>query len=101
VRTFVWTLAGVDSAMTSQAGGLWQAEFVSHSVSRLSAVWSFAHITEPLATSNMLALVWLLPGVCSHMHRQGTPLDEALAASWRAASVWALVCVYPVMPLQI
>lgn len=43
----------------------------------------------------------LLACVSSNVDGQGTPLDEALSASWRVARVWPLVCVYPVMSLQV
>jgi hypothetical protein len=49
----------------------------------------------------MLAVVRLLAGVCAGVDSQGTPLDEALAAVRVVALVRALVCVYPIMPLQI
>ena len=49
----------------------------------------------------MLAVVRLLAGVRAGVHRQGAPLDEALAAVRVVALVWPLVGVYPIVSLQI
>jgi hypothetical protein len=43
----------------------------------------------------------LLSRVCPYVYRQGTPLDETLAATGRAASVRSLVGVYPIVSLQV
>ncbi len=48
-----------------------------------------------------MAWLRLLAGVRRDVHRQGTPLDETLSASWRGARVRPLVGVYPVVPLQV
>jgi hypothetical protein len=49
----------------------------------------------------MFAVVRLLAGVCAGVNSQCTSLNEALAAIRVVALVRALVCVYPIMPLQI
>jgi hypothetical protein len=49
----------------------------------------------------MLAVVRLLAGVCAGVYCQGAPLDEALATFGVVALVRPLVCVYPIMSLQI
>jgi hypothetical protein len=43
----------------------------------------------------------LLASVSPDVDRQGTPLDEALAASYRCALIWPLIGVNPVMSLQV
>jgi hypothetical protein len=58
-------------------------------------------VGKPLAASDVLALVRLLPGVCPDMNGEGAALDEALATAWRRARVGSLIRVYPVVPLEI
>jgi hypothetical protein len=60
-----------------------------------------AYIRESLAASDVLALVRLLASVRPDVDCQCTPLDEALTTPRRAAGVWPLVGVYPVVPLQV
>ena len=62
---------------------------------------STTYVGEPLSASLMLAVVRLLAGVRAGVHRQGAPLDEALAAVRVVALVWPLVGVYPIVSLQI
>ena len=49
----------------------------------------------------MLALVRLLARVRPDVDGQGAPLDEALATLGMVALVRPLICVYPIMSLQI
>jgi hypothetical protein len=60
-----------------------------------------AHIRESLATAFVQALMRLFAGVSANVHRQSAALDEALAAAWDHASVWALICVNSEMSLQV
>lgn len=45
--------------------------------------------------------MWLFTSVRPDVYRQGTPLDEALAAPGIVALIWPLICVNPIMSLQI
>jgi hypothetical protein len=58
-------------------------------------------VGEALSAAHVLTLVRLLARVCSDMHCEGASLDEALSAAGGVARIWALIGVYPVMPLQV
>lgn len=72
---------------------------------QLRATWKeerkATHVGEPLAASNMLALVRLLPRVGADVDGQGASLDEGLAAAGCRTRVRALVGVNAVVSLQV
>ena len=61
----------------------------------------YTHIRESLATTNVLALMGLLPSMCANMDGQGASLDKAFSTSRNGASIRPLVSVYTIMSLQI
>jgi hypothetical protein len=70
----------MNTAVTSETGRLFECQC------RVIAVGGeYTHIGEPLSTTDMLALMGLLARVSTDVNGQRTPLDEALATSWRHA----------------
>lgn len=79
VGALIWAFTRMDSSMPRQT----------------------RRVGEPLAASNMLALVRLLPRVGADVDGQGASLDEGLAAAGCRTRVRALVGVNAVVSLQV
>lgn len=61
----------------------------------------FTYVGEALSTAHVLALVGLFARMGANMHRQGTALNEALAAVRFTTGIRTLVGVNAIMPLKI
>jgi hypothetical protein len=59
------------------------------------------HVGEPLSASNMLALMRFLAGMCSNVDSQSTSLNKAFSTAGSSASIGSLICMDPVMSLQV
>lgn len=60
-----------------------------------------SYVRETLAAAKVLALVRLLAGVRANVNSQSAALDKALSAARDGARIGALVCVYPIVSLEI
>lgn len=94
MATLVRTLSSVDASMTSETRGLFNQLEV-----KMLGAYAVTYVREAFATTNVLALVRLLAGVCPNMNSQSTSLDEALPTSWGRTRVGTLIGVDSIMPL--
>ena len=62
---------------------------------------TYTDIREGFSIIRLFAMVRLLPGIGTNLHRQRASLDEALPAILRDAFVHSLLGVYGMMSLQI
>lgn len=94
----VWSLAGVDSAVTSQTRTLQTNAQQGHHNRSLGHT---TYIGKSFPTVTIHASVWLLTGVSANVNSQGASLNEGLVARLPTTFVRPLIGVDAVMSLQI
>ena len=103
-RALVRALASVDPAVSRQAGRLHTdrlASAASLADHRGGVGGGGAYIREAFSAAKVFALVRLLSSVGADVYSEGAALDEGLATVVVVADVWALICMYAVVTLQI